>query len=304
MTQIKNNTKRIVHSMILLSVVGIASSFAFVMVAVASGIAPDDVIALANGARSKAGLSVLTENAKLSEAARNKANDMIKNDYFAHTSPKGVEPWYWMKQEGYQYQAAGENLAINYTDAKEQHNAWMKSATHRANIMNARYREIGVAVVKGKIDGKESIVTVEFFGAPLYAAIDRTATVPPVAVPAPAEIRGVETQVATGVPPSDIPTAQPVLENTETIPSVPVLPMENFTLQKSAAVAPAGKMTWLDISWLVFIAILGFSLIAPVVAFLFKAYTSLSTAAKATDTEMTETLHNGQNSLPKYHLRI
>lgn len=186
-------TKRIAHSVILLAIVGIASSFAFVLTALASGIVPAEVITLANSARLKAGLTELTENAKLSAAARNKANDMIKNDYFAHTSPTGVDPWHWMKQSGYQYKAAGENLAINYTDAKGQHDAWMKSATHRANIMNERYQEIGVAVVKGKIDGKESIVTVEFFGTPLHAVVDQVSAAPPLALPAPAAIKGVET---------------------------------------------------------------------------------------------------------------
>lgn len=192
MAQNISHKKRIAHAMALLTLVGVASSCAFVMTAVASGIVPSDVITLANSARIKSGLNPLHENTKLAQAAQAKADDMIKNDYFSHTSPKGVEPWYWIKQAGYQYKAAGENLAINYTDATNQHNAWMKSETHRANIMNTRYQDIGVAVVKGKINGKESIVTVEYFGTQLFAVADQAVPVPPVAVPDPVSIKGVE----------------------------------------------------------------------------------------------------------------
>lgn len=179
-----------VHAILALTVIGVLSSFAFVTTVFAAGIVPSDVVALANSARAKAGLAPLTENAALSLAAKNKANDMLRHDYFAHTSPTGVAPWYWIKDAGYAYQAAGENLAINYTDARDQHEAWMKSETHRANIMNTRYREIGVAVVSGKINGKESIVTVEYFGTPVVAVTKEPAPVPVVPVSAPAEIKG------------------------------------------------------------------------------------------------------------------
>lgn len=200
MANINTTNKRRAESVILLAIIGVVSSFAFILTAGASGITPNEVITLANGARSQAGLSVLSENSRLSEAAQAKAEDMLKHDYFAHTSPIGVEPWYWIKQAGYQYKAAGENLAINYTSATEQHGAWMKSETHRANIMNAHYREIGVAVARGKINGKESLVTVEYFGTPLAAVADQVAPVPSAPVVAPAEIKGVET--AESAPPT------------------------------------------------------------------------------------------------------
>ncbi len=134
--------------------------------AAAAGIEPSAVVALANSTRSAFGFLPLRENAQLTKAAEAKAKDMMTQDYFAHVSPTGVEPWYFIKQAGYQYGAAGENLAINYTSAEEQHAAWMGSQTHRANILNMRYEDIGVAVLEGKIRGKEARVTVEFFGAP------------------------------------------------------------------------------------------------------------------------------------------
>ena len=157
----------------------------------AGGIDRSLVIELTNKARIEHGQSALVENQKLSEAAAAKARDMIKNDYFAHTSPAGKDPWYWVKQAGYSYKAAGENLAINFDDAKEQQSAWMKSQTHRDNILNSQYREIGVAVVEGKIKGKTSTVTVQIFGTPLVAVADRQVSPLPIeaalpeSVPAP-----------------------------------------------------------------------------------------------------------------------
>lgn len=216
MAQTISHKKRIAHAMALLSIVGIASSCAFVMTAVASGIVPSDVITLANSARIKSGLNPLQENAKLAQAAQAKADDMFKNDYFAHTSPEGVEPWYWIKQAGYHYRVAGENLAINYTDATNQHNAWMKSETHRANIMNTRYQDIGVAVAKGKINGKESIVTVEYFGTQLFAVADQAVPVPPVAVPDPVSIKGAETETV-AMPTPQIAKPLPVVTTPATV---------------------------------------------------------------------------------------
>jgi hypothetical protein len=231
----KINIHKKTRTVIPLLLIGIAFSCTFILTAVASGIVPIEVIALANGARATANLPALTENVQLSLAARTKAEDMIKNDYFAHTSPAGIEPWYWIKQTGYQYQAAGENLALNYTNAKEQHSAWMKSATHRANILNTRYQEIGVAVVQGKINGKDTIVTVEMFGSPLHAVADRVAVVPPVEVPA-IEIKGVETRVV----PEVVPVA-PVLS--QVVVPLPVVTPEIESRIRSLAWQEAIWMT-------------------------------------------------------------
>lgn len=137
----------------------------------AAGVSSGSVLRLTNESRKQAGLSALKQNDQLTQAAEAKAKDMFKNNYFAHTSPKGVTPWHWIKQTGYQYGFAGENLAINYESAESQHKAWMKSATHRANILSDKYQEIGVAVVSGEIDGKEALVTVQVFASPKVAPV-------------------------------------------------------------------------------------------------------------------------------------
>jgi|GEM_PF-2801776 len=57
-------------------------------------VATQDLLSLINEQRQKNGLSVLAENTKLDQAAYLKAQDMVKNNYFAHYSPQGVSPWY------------------------------------------------------------------------------------------------------------------------------------------------------------------------------------------------------------------
>lgn len=268
MTKIKkNNNNQITRSVAVLTIVSIATSFIFVLTAVAAGIAPTDVITLANTTRAKAHLSPLTENTQLSMAAKNKANDMIQHDYFAHTSPTGVDPWYWVKQSGYQYQAAGENLAINYTSAGEQHSAWMKSATHRANILNTRYQEIGVAVISGEINGKEALVTVEFFGTPLVVVADTVAPVPPiVSEKISSAIQGVESLV-TMLPSGPGPEPQ-FAQTTKT-----VLPMNGTNWGEI--------LKWFDRIWFVMAALLGLSLAFPAFLMLYRMYQHIRLSMKA-----------------------
>lgn len=130
-----------------------------------AAITKDEVISLANKDRVEQKLEILAENSTLSKAAMDKASDMIKNNYFAHTSPKGISPWYWFEKNDYDYQFAGENLAIGFSDSKEEESAWMKSPTHRKNILNPNYKEIGVAIAQGKINDSNTTVVVQLFGA-------------------------------------------------------------------------------------------------------------------------------------------
>ncbi|MFZ2975265.1 MAG: CAP domain-containing protein [Candidatus Moraniibacteriota bacterium] len=138
--------------------------FIFAVPIMASEINPGKVIQLVNIAREKEGLAPLSQSEALRKVANDKLNDMIENHYFAHTSPKGKTPWYWFEKEDYDYQFAGENLAINYTSAEEQQKAWMNSPTHRKNILNSDYKEIGVAFGAGEINGEMSLITVQEFG--------------------------------------------------------------------------------------------------------------------------------------------
>lgn len=142
------------------------SFFIFTSVALAEEINIENVVNLANQSRLDSGLNELFINPTLNRVASKKAHNMIKYHYFSHTSPAGIDPWYWFKDEGYDYKYAGENLAINYKTAADQQAAWMTSPTHRKNIMNPNYEEIGVATASGYINNKPANITVQVFGTP------------------------------------------------------------------------------------------------------------------------------------------
>lgn len=128
------------------------------------------LIVLTNEERVSLGLAPLKENVQLNEVAYQKAKDMLENGYFAHSSPTGITPWYWFKNVGYSYQAAGENLAVGFIDSKEVVDAWVESPSHRANLLSPDFQEIGIAVVTGEFNGEETTLVVQSFGAPVKAA--------------------------------------------------------------------------------------------------------------------------------------
>lgn len=166
--------------------------------AFAADLSPESVIALTNTEREKRGLAPLVQNDALHRAAELKAADMIKNDYFAHTSPEGLAPWHWIKASGYEYQYAGENLAVNFDSAEEQLSAWMNSKTHRENILNEKYTEIGIAVVRGEVKGKTSFVTVVLFGTPAVVPVAKKPEASKNIFASVPTVKGVETEVAHG----------------------------------------------------------------------------------------------------------
>lgn len=152
-----------------IAVLTVVLLFSFSLEALASQtaeITKDEVISLVNQARKAEGLDILTENKSLTLSANQKADDMIKENYFAHNSPGGKTPWFWMEKNNYDYRYAGENLAMDFHNAFDQQLAWMKSPTHRKNILNQEFKEIGVAVKQGMIEGHLAVITVQEFGTP------------------------------------------------------------------------------------------------------------------------------------------
>ncbi len=130
----------------------------------AANIAPDEVVRLTNQKRQEAGLSLLTYNSDLAGAAYTKGVDMITKDYWAHVAPDGTQPWKFFNDFGYKYKYAGENLARDFTNPSSAVDAWMNSPTHRENILNPKYKEIGIGVVEGDLAGTDTTIIVQFFG--------------------------------------------------------------------------------------------------------------------------------------------
>lgn len=165
----------------------------------ASYISPSEVVRLTNEKRISAGLSALSLNQELSAAAYTKGQDMISKDYWSHVAPDGTQPWKFFNQFGYKYRYAGENLARDFTNASSAIDAWMNSPTHRENILNPKYKEIGIGVVEGDLAGVDTTIIVQFFGATYTDKV--TATTQPTIQPtiAPTVTQIVEPQVQSQV---------------------------------------------------------------------------------------------------------
>ena len=131
-----------------------------------STILPAVIVSETNEEREAEELTPLMRSAVLDDAARMKAEHMAEHQYFAHFSPEGVSPWYWFDTADYPFVHAGENLAIYFTDSSEIVDAWMDSPTHRANILNGEYQEIGIGIAQGEYEGYETVYVVQLFGTP------------------------------------------------------------------------------------------------------------------------------------------
>lgn len=135
------------------------------------------IVDLTNEDRKDAGLKKLVISKQLVSAADMKAKDMSSKRYFAHISPEGRTPWYWIDLSGYKYIYAGENLAVNFTDSSDVEDAWMDSPTHKANILHKKFTEIGIATSPGIYKGEKTIFVVQMFGSPKKSAVVNPARV-------------------------------------------------------------------------------------------------------------------------------
>ncbi len=122
------------------------------------------LLSLTNKEREHIGLIPLQLNDALVKAALAKAKYMFANNYWAHNAPDGTPPWVFIKQAGYDYTYAGENLARGFATSDDVVNAWMASPTHKENMLSSNYQDIGFAVMDGKLLGEDTTLVVEMFG--------------------------------------------------------------------------------------------------------------------------------------------
>jgi len=200
-----------------------------------AAILPGVLTGLTNEERQNVDLPPLKENQLLVHAAQLKAQDMASKGYFAHTSPDGKSPWYWLSEVGYSYRYAGENLAVNFFESIDVAHAWMNSPTHAANVVKPAYTEIGIGTARGIYQGRNTVFVAQFFGTPLAVAttiepLDHSPTgeaeiIPPEPSPSPQpeEIEVTETGVLAG----EIETT-PSEELTQIVPEI--LPTETIIL--------------------------------------------------------------------------
>ena len=126
-----------------------------------------NITSLTNTARKNNDIPVITRSRLLKEAAQKKAEDMLENEYFAHTNPSGKTPWDFIDETGYKYMYAGENLAIHFDSAESVLDGWMISPGHRKNILNEKYTEMGIGIAHGTFQSVKTIVVVQMFAQPL-----------------------------------------------------------------------------------------------------------------------------------------
>lgn len=143
--------------------------FSFSALVSASEITAENIVQVVNRERQANGITPLAINDQLQAAARNKSIDMIVNNYFDHYA-LGKTPWMFIRSQNYDYQLAGENLAMGYSTSEGIVNAWMNSPSHRANILNPEFQEIGVGVVRGAYTENgltsETTITTEMLAQP------------------------------------------------------------------------------------------------------------------------------------------
>lgn len=104
------------------------------------------VALLVNKERASAGLSQVTLDETLTKAAMTRAKETVTS--FSHTRPNGTSFSTVLSEHNISYRGAGENIAWGQKSPEEVMNGWMNSAGHRANILNANYKKIGVGYYK------------------------------------------------------------------------------------------------------------------------------------------------------------
>ena len=112
-----------------------------------------EVFDLINQQRINNGLPALKNDDEVQRVARIKAQDMVDNNYFSHTSPTYGSPFDMLKSFKITYNSAGENIAGNSSNSGAV-NAWMNSSGHKANILNSSFNYTGIGVVSSPRYGK------------------------------------------------------------------------------------------------------------------------------------------------------
>lgn len=159
---ILSSSRKVVSTSLLVLLAGI---FLLPQTAYSSALNAENIIEQTNQQRSLLHLEPLSDNRLLAKAAYKKAQDIFDSQKFQHNI-NGKKFSGWIREAGYDYSYAGENLAIDFAAAESVIDAWKLSPLHYKNIINPHYAEIGVAVVEGRFEGQNTILVVQIFGSP------------------------------------------------------------------------------------------------------------------------------------------
>lgn len=176
-----------------------------------------------NAHRIQNNVGALALNNQLSQAAQVKANDMAARNYWEHATPEGKQPWQFMRDQGYRYVLAGENLAYGFDTSTATVAGWINSTSHRENLLKAGYRDVGFGIANApnfQGHGPQTIIVA------MYAA--------PQTVAVPAKLKPVVKRPATVNPPPPVRTAEP-----SEIQPAPTTPVPATTAPTAPAPPPA-----------------------------------------------------------------
>lgn len=146
------------------------------VLAASTNISPTSLLQDTNTQRINAGDSPLSLNNQLSIAAQAKAQDMVARNYWSHKTPDGLDPWNFISKQNYNYKKAGENLAYGFTDSSSVVTGWMNSPSHRRNLLDNNFEDVGFGIAESKNfnNSGSSIVVVALYAKPM--AINTSAT--------------------------------------------------------------------------------------------------------------------------------
>ncbi len=167
--------------------------------AYATEMSRETLLQATNGQRASNNKENLTLEAELNKAAQAKAEDMAKRNYWSHQTPEGKDPWIFIDQTGYKYYKAGENLAYGFVDSDTTVKGWMNSPTHRDNLLDSAFTEVGFGFANAndyQKSGPETIV-VAIYGRPqslgsTVLAAQPSSTNPPVTASPSKEVTKIE----------------------------------------------------------------------------------------------------------------
>lgn len=104
----------------------------------------NEVYEITNNYRSLVGVSSLTLDSSLVEAASIRAKEL--SDSFSHTRPNGSSCFTVLSELGISYGTAGENIAAGYSSSQSVMEGWRSSSGHYQNIISSKFKKIGIGV--------------------------------------------------------------------------------------------------------------------------------------------------------------
>jgi uncharacterized protein YkwD len=189
--------------------------------------------------------SALSVSGELQKAAQLKANDMAARGYFSHVSPDGKTPWHWFDSVGYAFKYAGENLAVNFEDSKEVYDAWLASPEHKANILNSKFTEIGIATAEGVYKDKKAVFIVQLFGAPAQESLSAEALDKVSATPKILPEANATSEVSATIPPVNEKQVAGSFKERDQAAARAGLPAGGVGLAQSLLASPRTTLGWL-----------------------------------------------------------